>query len=130
MAAQRERILVAGGQLADREQAGQRLELVGQRHHQAGLAARQLVAGEARLVVVLDGVGHVGGSLVVERVVAAHRALQLGELADHVGHEVGLGQLRGAVGAGGERVAAQLRADHLAMARTRSMRSPCVPSLL
>jgi hypothetical protein len=27
-----------------------------------------------------------------QRVVAAHDALQLGELADHVGHEVGLGQ--------------------------------------
>ena len=34
----------------------------------------------------------------MQRVVAAHDALQLGELADHVGHQVGLGQLRGLVG--------------------------------
>jgi hypothetical protein len=54
VAAQRERVLVAGGQLADAEQADQRLQLVGQRHHQADVAARQRVAGEARLVVVLD----------------------------------------------------------------------------
>eukprot|EP01035_Chromulina_nebulosa_P057041 gene57041-78158_t len=32
---------------------------------------------------------------VVQGVVAAHDALQLGELAHHVSHEVGLGQLRG-----------------------------------
>ena len=54
VAAQRERILVAGGQLADAEQADQRLQLVGQCDDDAGRAARQRVAGEARLVVVLD----------------------------------------------------------------------------
>ena len=95
MAAQRERILVAGGQLADGEQAGQRLQLVGQRDDHADVAARQRVAGEARLVVVFDGVGDVVAEPVVQRVVAAHDALQLGELADHVGQQVGLGQLRG-----------------------------------
>ena len=57
VAAQRERILVAGGHLADAEQADQRLELVGQRDDQADAVARQRVAGEARLVVVLDRVG-------------------------------------------------------------------------
>jgi hypothetical protein len=41
VAAQRERVLVAGGQLADAEQARQGLELVGQGHHHPGLAARQ-----------------------------------------------------------------------------------------
>ena len=35
-------------------------------------------------------------SLVVLRVVAAHQALQLGKFADHVGGQVGLGELRGA----------------------------------
>jgi hypothetical protein len=58
VAAQRKRVLVASGQLADAEQAGQRLQLVGQRHHHAGLAARQRVAGKARLVVVFHGQGH------------------------------------------------------------------------
>jgi hypothetical protein len=58
MAAQRERVLVAGGQLADAEQAHQGLQLVGQRQHGAGVVARQRVAGKAGLVVVLDGDGH------------------------------------------------------------------------
>jgi hypothetical protein len=40
MAAQRKRVLVAGGQLADAEQAGQGLQLVGQRHHQCRLSPR------------------------------------------------------------------------------------------
>ena len=40
MAAQRERVLVAGGQLADAEQADQRLQLVGQRHRHAGTSLR------------------------------------------------------------------------------------------
>jgi hypothetical protein len=52
MAAQRERVLVAGGQLADAEHADQGLQLVGQRQHGAGVVARQRVAGKARLVVV------------------------------------------------------------------------------
>ena len=65
--------------------------------------ARQRVAGEARLVVVFDGEGDVLGLAVVARVVAAHDALQLGELADHVGQQVGLGQQRGAVGLRGQR---------------------------
>jgi hypothetical protein len=50
---------------------------------------------------------------VVARVVAAHDALQLGELADHVGQQVGLGQARGDIGVVRQLVAAQLRADHL-----------------
>ncbi len=54
MTAQRERILVAGRQLADAEQADQRLELVGQRDHQADPVARQDVAGKTRLVVIFD----------------------------------------------------------------------------
>ncbi len=58
MAAQRERVAVAGGQVADAEHADQGLELVGQRDHRADAVARQFVAREARLVVVLDGIGH------------------------------------------------------------------------
>jgi hypothetical protein len=56
------------------------------------------VAVEARLVMALDGVGHRRGLAVGQRVVAAHDALQLGELADHVGDQVGLGQQCGALG--------------------------------
>ena len=130
MAAQRERVLVAGGQLADAEQPGQRLQLVGQRHGQRHVVARQFVAGEARAVVVLDGEGDGFALAVVARVVAAHDALQLGELAHHVGQQVGLGQQRGAVGLGDERLAGAISAaTWRAMARTRSTRSPWLPSL-
>jgi hypothetical protein len=45
------------GRSADAEQAGQGLELVGQRDDHADVIARQRVAGEARLVVVLDREG-------------------------------------------------------------------------
>jgi selenophosphate synthase len=54
MAAQRKRVLVAGGHLADAEQPGQGLQLVGQRDREADRVARQRVTGEARAVVVLD----------------------------------------------------------------------------
>ena len=109
MPAQRERILVASRQVADAEHADQRFQLVGQRHHGADQPLRQLVAGEARLVVVFDGEGHVFGQAVVAGVVAAHDALQLGELAHHVGQQVGLGQLGGQIGALHQRLAAGQR---------------------
>jgi hypothetical protein len=54
-------ILVAGRQLPDAEEADQGLELVGERHARP-TAARQRVAGEARLVVGLDGLGDGGCS--------------------------------------------------------------------
>ncbi len=55
-----------------------------------------------------DGIGDLGCLAVMERVIAPHDALQLGELADHAGREIGLGEMRGAlgergVGAGNER---------------------------
>ena len=53
MAAQRERVLVAGRHRADAEEAGQRLELVGQRHARAGRRVGQRIAGEARAVLLL-----------------------------------------------------------------------------
>ena len=92
MAAQGERILVSRGHLADAEQADQRFQLVSQRHHHAGQVARQFIAGKARFVVIFDGRRHFGVFTVVQGVVAAHDALQLGELADHVGHQISLGQ--------------------------------------
>ena len=95
-----------------------------------GLGARQLVAGEARLVVVFDGEGDVVGQAIVARVVATHDALQLGELAHHVGHEVGLGQARGQQRRAASSGPPSFRPMVSAMAQTRSMRSPCVPSLL
>jgi hypothetical protein len=63
-----------------------------------------------------------------ERVVAAHDALQLGELAHHVGDEVGLGQQRGALGL--RDVGAELGGDRAGQRSRRSTRSPWLPSLL
>ena len=80
------------------------------RHCPAG-AARQPVAGVPRQVMFLDGVGDWRGLAVRQRVVMAHRALQLRELPDEVGQQVGLGQQRGALdrAAGSRRGAAARR---------------------
>ena len=111
MPSQRKRILVAAGHLPDAEQPDQRLQLVGQRDREADLVARQAITRKAWLVVILDGQRNVFGPSVVQRVVAPHRALQLRELADHAGQQVGLGQQGGLVGLGRQRVAAQLLPD-------------------
>ena len=39
-----------------------------------------------------DGVGDLGVLLLLERVIAAHHPLQLGELADHAADQIGFGQ--------------------------------------
>ena len=111
MPSQRKRILVAAGHLPDAEQPDQRLQLVGQRDREADLVARQAITRKAWLVVILDGQRNVFGPSVVQRVVAPHRALQLRELADHAGQQVGLGQQGGLVRLGRQRVAAQLLPD-------------------
>ncbi|MDE1712489.1 hypothetical protein PWG14_07170, partial (plasmid) [Chromobacterium amazonense] len=79
------------------------------RHGGGDLACRQRVAGETRVVMPLDGGRHLGVFAVVLGVVHAHDALQLRELADHVGHQVGLGQVGRARGQRG--VGAQLAGD-------------------
>ena len=117
MATKRERVLVARRQLADAEQPDQRLDLVGERHRDADRVARQLVAGEARLVVVLDRVCDRRGLAVLLGVVASHDALQLGELADHVGEQVGLRQVRSVRRLLAEALAADAFAD---LARDRA----------
>jgi hypothetical protein len=61
VATQCERVAVAGRNLADAEHADQGFQLVGQGDDGADLSARQRVAGKARLVVVLDGIGDVRG---------------------------------------------------------------------
>ncbi|MNX84839.1 hypothetical protein D3C86_1166540 [compost metagenome] len=92
MAAQRERVLVAGGLEADAPDADQRLELVGQRHGGADGPLGQRVTGKARAIVFRARQRHLVGLVVMTRVVGAHRALEFGELADHVGQQVRLGQ--------------------------------------
>ena len=88
-------------------------QLVGQRDDRADLPARQRVAGETRPVTVFDGVGNIRRQAVVQGVVAAHDALQFGELADHVGRQVALGQQGGLLGLQREAFAAKFLADRL-----------------
>ena len=90
--------------------------------------SRQRVAGEARPVVRFDRVGDGLRLAVVQRVVAAHDALQLGKLADHAGEQVGLGEPRGALG--GRGIDAERARDRPASRCMRSTRSSWVPSLL
>ena len=104
--------------------------LSAKRNDQADISARQFVACEARPVVVFDGLGDLGRLAVVTRVVAAHDALQLGKFADHVGQQVGLGEQGGPIcllpqGCSCGKAAVAIA---FAIARTRVVRSPCVPS--
>jgi hypothetical protein len=75
-----------------------RIQLVRQAHRHRHRRGRHFVALADRLVVVADGVGDFGGQALGAGVVAAHQALQLGELADHLGDEVGLGEAGGLFG--------------------------------
>ena len=60
--------------------------------------AGDAVGGTKRLVVIRNSVGDFALFVLRDGVVAAHDALQLRELADHAGSEIGLGQHRGALG--------------------------------
>ena len=94
MTAQRKRIFVTTGQVANTKHAHQGFEFVGQGHHQADLIARQFVACKTWAVVVFNGVGNVMRQTIVARIVAAHDALQLREFAHHVCQQICFGQLR------------------------------------
>ena len=96
-------VFVAGRNQADAPNANQGFQLVGQRNGGGHFAVRQIVAGKTRLVMLLDGFGDFFGFAVQAGVVFAHRALQLGELADHFGDQVGFGQTCGAFSCGGIR---------------------------
>ncbi len=113
MTAQRKRVFVACGHIANAEHAHQSFELVGQRHHQAHLVTGQVVTRKAGLVVVFNGFGHITAQAIVAGIVAAHDALQLGEFADHVGQQIGLGQACGLLGLLGQQIAAHLLANRL-----------------
>ena len=52
--------------------------------------------------MIADGIGDLDIQTLGAGVVAAHQALEFGELADHFGDEVGLAQARGLFGEGGE----------------------------
>ncbi len=92
---QSKRILRPRRLLINREEPDQRIQLVGQRHRHRQRRGRHGVRRTLRLVVVPhsigDGVRIAGGA----GVIAAHDPLQFGELPDHGGRQVSLGQLRG-----------------------------------
>src|SRR5690606_28730627 len=91
-AAQGEGVLGAGRLLVDGEEADEGVELVGQRDGDGQGGGGDGVQGPLRLVVVADGVGDGVGVAGGADVITAHDALQLRELADHAGGEVGLGE--------------------------------------
>jgi hypothetical protein len=55
------------------------------------------ITGKTRLVMVFDGLCQRFTQPVMAGIVAAHDALQLGKLADHVRQQIGLGQAGGGV---------------------------------
>ncbi len=124
--AQGERVLAPRGLLVDRPEPHQRVELVGERHRDGDRIARHPVGGAERLVMLLDGRADAVVLALERRVFAAHQALELGELADHLGDEVGLGETGGALGSAGS--APTRVARSFASAAMRAIRSPCVPS--
>ena len=81
--------------LADGEEADEQVQLVRQRHRDRYGGGGDRVGRPARRVVIADGVGDQPLLAVVQRVVAAHHALQFGELADHAGDQVRLGEPSG-----------------------------------
>ena len=80
------------------EEAGNGIQLVRQAHRHRHRVGRDRVALPDRLVMVADRGGDAGVFALRGGVIAAHQALELGELADHAGDEVGLAETRGAVG--------------------------------
>ena len=95
---QRIRVLAPRRLLVDRPEADQRVDLVGQRHGDAHRIGRHAIGRALRLVVLLARGGDGGVLALRQRVVLAHQALQLGEFADHFGQQIGLAQLRRALG--------------------------------
>ena len=76
------------------EDADEGVEAVGEGHGAADGRGGDGVPRPARAVVLLDGDGDRLGLAVVEGVVAPHDALQLRELAHHLGDQVALGEPR------------------------------------
>ncbi len=95
------RVTAARRLLTDSPKASEHVELVGQRHgHGRAVAValqRHGIGRPLRLVVQLDGARDGRIHVLGLRVVAAHEALELGELADHARYQIGLGQLGGAL---------------------------------
>ena len=99
-ATQRIRVLRSGRLLVDRPEAGEHVDLVGERDRDRHRIGRHQIVRPLRLVVILDGVRDRFVLALRLRVVAAHQALHFGKLADHFGQQIGLAELRRAFGLG------------------------------
>ena len=97
-ATQRVGVLGTAGFLADTEDAHQGIDLVGQGNRHAGFALRQGVAGKARQVLLIQGLGHVVWLAFALGQVEAHDALHGVELADHFAVQIGLAEFAGQLG--------------------------------
>ncbi len=106
---QAERIARAGRLLSRRVDARNGVELVCNRERHARARGRQGVARKAGQVLLAQRLGHFGRFVIVQRVVTPHQALQLRELAHHVGEQVALAQRCGTISQ--RRVAADGRSN-------------------
>ena len=97
-APQRIGVLAAGRLLVDRPEGAERVELVAERDHDRDRGSRDAIVRPLRFVMLFDRRGDAGFLALGCCVIAAHQALQFGELADHLGHQVGLGEPGGARG--------------------------------
>ena len=96
--AQRERILAPGRLLINRPEPGQLVDLLGQSHSNRHRRSRHIIGRPQRRVVIFRRIRHGVRQPGLARIVAAHQALQFGELIDHLGAEIGLGHPRGLLG--------------------------------
>ncbi len=108
-ATQTERVRRALRREPGSEDAADRVHLVGDRDDPAGHRRRQSVSREARPIVFLDRERYFRCLAGGQRVVAAHDALQVGELDNGVRDQVGLRQVGGPTS---ERRLVRRRLDH------------------
>ncbi|ABV16057.1 hypothetical protein CKO_05014 [Citrobacter koseri ATCC BAA-895] len=85
---QRERVFIAFRMLTDTEDPRQRVHLVGNRQRAGNRVRRQVITGKARLILLVQRDSYIFRFAVMARVVHPHDALRVGELKDHVGHQV------------------------------------------
>ena len=85
---------VRGTELIDQVAVPAQDERHGDRYGIALRRQRHRIGRPLGLVVQLDGAGDLGFDAAGLGVIAAHEALQLGELAHHARNQIGLGQLR------------------------------------
>ncbi|CQQ36398.1 Uncharacterised protein [Salmonella enterica subsp. enterica serovar Typhimurium str. DT104] len=89
---QRKRVFVAFRMLTNTEDTRQSIHLIGDRQRAGHRVRRQVITGKAWLILFVQRHGHIFRFTIMARVVHPHHALGVGELEDHVGHQVALGE--------------------------------------